>query len=119
MSASIDWPVLQSFIVTAILGMIGGAIALVRNPLPVRSFWDGFGRVLLGGAVSSLLAGIILMFVVGSNNPAVVTAIAGFIGFVSYPLVLWGHSNALGLFLKKLNVPTGEDQKTDAGRTPK
>jgi hypothetical protein len=104
----VNWPAVQFFLVLTALGMIGGAISLVRNPLPIRSFWDGFGRVLLGGAVSSLLAGVVLHYVFGASNPAVITAVGGFVGFISYPLVLWGHKYALGWFLKKLNVPVEE-----------
>jgi hypothetical protein len=103
-----NWPAVQLYLVLIALGMIGGAVSLVGNPIPVKSIREGVARVLLGGAVSSILAGMVLYYAFGTDNPAVITAVGGFLGFVSYPLVLYGHKYALLMFLRKINVPVEE-----------
>lgn len=101
-----NWGVVANLLVFATVGIVGGALSIIAWPLSGNKFGQGAVRVLTGSAVSALLTGALLSMIPGTPNPAIWMAVGGFMGFISYPLVLWGGKNGLSLFLNKMSLPT-------------
>lgn len=86
-----NWPFFWDFMILACIGFVGGAVALVAQPIPMRDYRDGVVRVLIAGAVTAVSTGLLMAvsFPEAAANPAIRAGVGGFTGFFSYPLVLW------------------------------
>lgn len=87
-----DWNLtyLADVVILTVIGFVGGACYIVAKPIPRRTWWDGMVRILVAGAISALLSGVLLqaLFPTVAGNSAVRACTAGVVGFFSYPTII-------------------------------
>jgi hypothetical protein len=104
-------PFFLDMLILFCLGVIGGLLSLVGLPIPVRDFKGGMVRVLVAGAFAALATGLLLSYLpVNGANPAVRCGIGAFMGFISYPGILWLGKYGMGWLLRRLGL---EDKRPE------